>query len=143
MLTNLFDVSFLSPEELDTISKAGEMYANGCLKQSGEVTVDPLGEWQLCPKCHGQGNISKPPHVAGDVYEWTDSSCVHLCDVCNGAKILARPFAASPSNAVPVSTDQEKMWQEIKEIFFKHYDVYNYPIQAIAEMQSKYHITRN
>lgn len=34
MLSNLFNVDFLNPEELDTISKAGEMYANGCLRQS-------------------------------------------------------------------------------------------------------------
>lgn len=43
---------------------------------------------QLCPKCNGQGTVSKPPYVAGDVHEWTSSSASFVCDVCNGAKII-------------------------------------------------------
>ena len=31
MLSNMFDVSFLSVEEFNTICDAGEMYANGCI----------------------------------------------------------------------------------------------------------------
>lgn len=46
--------------------------------------------WQKCPKCNGQGIVSKPPYVAGDVYEWSSTSAVHTCDVCNGAKIIKR-----------------------------------------------------
>ena len=41
-----------------------------------------LGEWQLCPKCGGQGNIS----TSG-----TSSATTTVCDVCYGAKVLARP----------------------------------------------------
>ena len=44
---------------------------------------------QLCPKCNGQGTVSKPPHIAGDVHEWTGSSIAYTCDVCHGAKIIA------------------------------------------------------
>ena len=27
--------------------------------------------YQLCPKCNGQGQVSKPPYIAGDVHEWS------------------------------------------------------------------------
>ncbi len=45
--------------------------------------------YQKCPKCDGQGIVSKPHYVAGDVYQWTSSSSSFNCDVCNGAKIIA------------------------------------------------------
>lgn len=46
-------------------------------------------KWQLCPLCLGQGHVSKPKHVAGDVYEWSSTSTSHLCWICNGqGKIL-------------------------------------------------------
>ena len=44
--------------------------------------------YQKCPKCDGQGTVSKPPWIAGDVYEWTYSSSIFPCDICNGAKII-------------------------------------------------------
>ncbi len=44
--------------------------------------------YQLCPKCNGQGQVSKPPYIAGDVHEWSSSSCIFPCDVCNGSKII-------------------------------------------------------
>lgn len=44
--------------------------------------------YQLCPKCNGQGIVSKPPWVAGDVYEWSSTQTQFTCDVCNGAKII-------------------------------------------------------
>ena len=43
---------------------------------------------QLCPKCNGQGVVSKPPYVAGDVQEWTGSAISFVCDICNGAKVI-------------------------------------------------------
>ena len=46
--------------------------------------------WQLCPKCNGQGIVSKPPYIAGDQQTWSSSSAVHTCDVCNGNKIIKR-----------------------------------------------------
>jgi len=51
-------------------------------------TVLPAVPYQLCPKCGGQGTVSKPPYVAGDVYEWTSSQCSFICDVCDGKKII-------------------------------------------------------
>lgn len=44
--------------------------------------------YQLCPKCNGQGTVSKPSYVPGDVYQWSSSAVTHQCDVCNGAKII-------------------------------------------------------
>lgn len=44
--------------------------------------------YQLCPKCNGKGQVTKPPYIAGDVHEWSSSSCIFTCDVCNGSKII-------------------------------------------------------
>lgn len=44
--------------------------------------------FQKCPKCDGQGTVSKPPHIAGDVFEWVSSEIVHTCNVCNGKMII-------------------------------------------------------
>jgi DnaJ-class molecular chaperone len=45
-----------------------------------------LGEWQLCPKCNGEGTVT----------EQTASTFIatitRTCPVCNGAKVLARPI---------------------------------------------------
>lgn len=46
MLTGLFDVSFLSSDELKTISDAGEMYANGCFKNAGVRPSGLVEKWQ-------------------------------------------------------------------------------------------------
>jgi len=45
--------------------------------------------FQKCPKCDGQGTVSKPPYIAGDVFEWCSSSGLYQCNVCNGAKIIS------------------------------------------------------
>ena len=47
--------------------------------------------YQKCPKCDGQGTVSKPPYVAGDVHEWVSTVTSWTCDVCNGAKVLLVP----------------------------------------------------
>lgn len=44
---------------------------------------------QICPKCQGQGIVSKPPWIAGDQTTWDDStSTSHQCNVCKGNKII-------------------------------------------------------
>ena len=63
-------------------------------KQKDETSTEPAiavlaaVPYQLCPKCNGQGQVSKPPYIAGDVLEWSSSSCIFPCDVCNGNKII-------------------------------------------------------
>jgi len=47
--------------------------------------------YQKCPKCDGQGTVSKPPYIAGDVHEWVATATSWTCDVCNGAKVLLVP----------------------------------------------------
>ena len=42
-----------------------------------------FGEWQLCPKCYGSGQMIANGYT---------STVMSICDVCNGAKILARPI---------------------------------------------------
>lgn len=62
-------------------------------KQREALTTVP---YQLCPKCHGQGWVSKPPCVAGDVMEWSSSATSFVCDVCNGAKIIKQAVESLP-----------------------------------------------
>jgi len=50
-----------------------------------------MSKYQKCPKCNGQGTVSRPPWVPGDVYMWSSSSSVYTCDVCHGAKVLYVP----------------------------------------------------
>lgn len=50
-----------------------------------------MSHWQKCPKCDGQGSVSKPPWIAGDVYFWSETRTAFVCDVCNGAKIIRVP----------------------------------------------------
>ena len=45
--------------------------------------------YQLCPKCNGQDNTIMPPWVVGDQLTYTTSTSeAHICNVCNGAKII-------------------------------------------------------
>ena len=53
--------------------------------ESQNIEYVPL---QKCPKCDGQGTVSKPPHIPGDVYQWTSGVPEYKCDVCNGDKII-------------------------------------------------------
>lgn len=57
-------------------------------EQNGQV----FGEWQLCPKCNGQGMIEKLLYLAAEETEWIGTGVAFTCDVCNGAKVLARPL---------------------------------------------------
>ena len=40
---------------------------------------------ELCPLCHGQGTVSKPPYVDGDCPYWIDNvSGGYTCKICGG-----------------------------------------------------------
>lgn len=45
-----------------------------------------------CPVCNGGGDVSKPPHIAGDVTEWfsADANETYPCRACNGTGIVWR-----------------------------------------------------
>lgn len=60
---------------------------------------------QLCPKCNGQGIVSKPCWVVGDVTEWTSTALSYPCDLCNGAKVIYVPSF----NGVAVITQKEAL----------------------------------
>ena len=53
--------------------------------------------YQICPKCNGQGMVSKPPWIAGDQNTWVSSETSYICDVCDGAKIIATPEETIPN----------------------------------------------
>lgn len=73
-------------------------YCDDCLfKNNPEYTYTQTEGWQLCPKCNGQGIVSKPPYVAGDVNHWSDTSMSHQCNVCNGQKIISTVNGLPPS----------------------------------------------
>lgn len=58
------------------------------LKDQGKDIKDSYVPYQLCPMCHGQKTVSKPPHLAGDVNQWTSSGVQFSCGICTGAGII-------------------------------------------------------
>ena len=46
------------------------------------------GQWVKCPKCDGQGTVSKPSWIAGDQNTWTDTQTSHTCNLCNGMMVI-------------------------------------------------------
>jgi len=57
-------------------------------KQSQEQ----VGEWQLCPKCGGEGRL----YGVVPNYESTHVIMNPTCDVCNGYKIIPKPVIPFP-----------------------------------------------
>ena len=44
-----------------------------------------------CPVCEGQGTVSKPPWIAGDVHTWVDCALrTYPCPACGGTGIIWR-----------------------------------------------------
>lgn len=44
--------------------------------------------YQLCPKCNGQKKVSIPPHIPGDVMQWSSSEIIFECGICDGKGII-------------------------------------------------------
>jgi len=62
-----------------------------------------------CPKCDGQGIVSKPPWVAGDVHQWSSTEVTFECDVCHGSKIIwGKPDNESSSPTAADSNGRNK-----------------------------------
>jgi len=39
----------------------------------------------LCPNCFGQKTVSKPPHIPGDIHEWSGTGAeLYPCPTCEG-----------------------------------------------------------
>lgn len=64
-----------------------------------KATVDILEKekenkplFQLCPKCHGQGVVCKPPGLPAEVTTWSHTSASFTCDVCNGQKLISSAY---------------------------------------------------
>ncbi len=53
-----------------------------------EIKIVEVVPFQTCPKCNGQGSVSKPPEIAGDITTWSDCVGIHTCNVCNGEKVI-------------------------------------------------------
>lgn len=64
--------------------------------------VKEFGEWQLCPKCYGTGLLQPPYEIRGTAI------ISGTCDVCNGAKILARPVTEKIIHRMPTSMQIKK-----------------------------------
>lgn len=56
-----------------------------CLRLVEKILFVPH---QICPKCNGQGIVSKPPWIAGDVNQWTSDLASYQCDLCGGVKVI-------------------------------------------------------
>jgi hypothetical protein len=50
-----------------------------------------MSHYQLCPKCNGQGIVSKPPWLAGDINTWIGIATSYPCNACNGMGLLLVP----------------------------------------------------
>lgn len=60
-------------------------------------TITHFVHYQLCPKCNGQGIVSIPPWVPGDLPSWSSTTVEnYVCNVCNGSKII--PLPINPPN---------------------------------------------
>lgn len=60
----------------DLIVTCMEEYAS---QPTGQIKQ--IGEWQLCPKCYGEGIVPT-----------SGTSVTKQCDVCNGNKIIQKPI---------------------------------------------------
>ena len=51
-----------------------------------------MAEYQLCPKCNGQGTVSLPPWIDGDTDEFLNVDIGGFtCDICEGEGLLIKP----------------------------------------------------
>lgn len=52
------------------------------------INVTVYSGFQLCPKCNGQGIVSRPPWIAGDIESWMSSESSYECNLCHGKMII-------------------------------------------------------
>lgn len=68
--------------------KSGRVMSASEFNSKSATVGQQVGEWQICPKCYGQGDIMNP---------YPTTSIRIQCDICNGAKIIAKPYLTSPA----------------------------------------------
>ena len=79
-------------------------------------------KYQLCPKCKGQGVVSRPPWIPADQGTWSASQTSWQCDVCNGAKTLLVPELNVILNEFPSIDMTEPQWSSVVERIANRYD---------------------
>jgi len=49
-----------------------------------------LVNYQLCPKCNGQGVVSEPPYTMIDIHgeSSAEPTSAFICNICKGEKII-------------------------------------------------------
>jgi len=107
-------------KHVDLIKEVAELYKDSALEaQAKELQKD---YYQLCPKCSGQGTVTKPPYVPGDVDGWITSQSAWTCDICNGDKtILVSSQKEEIDAAMRMRMDSENEW--IKQVVEKDKEI--------------------
>lgn len=86
----------------------------------------------VCPKCSGQGIVSKPPYVPGDVHQWTSSSATFVCDLCNGTKVFVYTHYYTELSRILTAAKCQTVEEVVKNLERYHKEMEDY---------STYHIT--
>lgn len=78
------------------LEKAALITENKALKIVTEDLRRQLNDrpiFQVCPKCDGQGIVSKPPTMPGDIHNWSATNIgPYKCPVCNGNKLIPSTY---------------------------------------------------
>ncbi len=69
----------------NTFEDGYEKGYNEGVKFGRQLNFPPI---QLCPKCKGQGIVSKPPNIAGDVDSWNHTEITFKCNLCDGKMFI-------------------------------------------------------
>lgn len=91
-----------------TVLMAMQEYANQS-KQTEMV------EMMLCPKCQGQGIVSKPPYVAAEIQQWNSSSTAFTCDICNGNKLIPKYGLVESKQPTSVGGDEPFKAKDVED----------------------------
>jgi hypothetical protein len=68
--------------------------------------------YDLCPSCNGQGLVSRPPLMAGDVFNWPATSggqpITFKCRICDGKGIIL-PHIVNGKDSQPTASAKETL----------------------------------
>ena len=66
----------------------GEVSTGGCITCQMRA-LNPVKTPHTCPVCSGQGKVSRPPWVPGDVAIWSSSGTeLYPCPACSGSGVV-------------------------------------------------------